>query len=431
MKKNQFLKESDVTAESVFFMKRRQVLKALGISAAALSLPHAAHADLLSWFKGNDRPPAPAGKPLEFSKPAAWQNNLPLTPVDKVSGYNNFYEFGLDKADPAANAGSLKTDPWTLKISGEVAKPLTLDHDDLTRRFPLEERIYRMRCVEAWSMVVPWIGFPLHKLLALAEPTSNAKYVAFETIYAPEQMPGQQDRFIGGGLKYPYVEGLRLDEAMHPLTLMTVGVYGKALPPQNGAPVRLIVPWKYGFKGIKSIVSIKLTRERPPTTWNLAAPDEYGFYANVNPHVDHPRWSQATERFIGSGGILDVQRQPTLLFNGYADQVASLYRGLDASDSKTGDMAESLPASCRIVAVSLAGLGDQSRWTGCRSGERYSAFYRSHCTEVFAGDLVNHTSGTLRKTAVIDTHSPPVRLMVLCLGDTAFNQLRIAGAGRE
>lgn len=333
MKKNQFLKESDVTAESVSFMKRRQVLKALGISATALSLPHAAHADLLSWFKGNDRPPAPAGKALEFSKPAAWQNNLPLTPADKVSGYNNFYEFGLDKADPAANAGSLKTDPWTLKISGEVAKPLTLDHDDLTRRFPLEERIYRMRCVEAWSMVVPWIGFPLHKLLALAEPTSNAKYVAFETIYAPEQMPGQQDRFIGGGLKYPYVEGLRLDEAMHPLTLMTVGVYGKALPPQNGAPVRLIVPWKYGFKGIKSIVSIKLTRERPPTTWNLAAPDEYGFYANVNPYVDHPRWSQATERFIGSGGILDVQRQPTLLFNGYADQVASLYRGLDLREN--------------------------------------------------------------------------------------------------
>ncbi len=247
-------------------MQRRQILKTLGISAAALSLPTTTHADLLSWFKGNDRPPAPAGKPLEFSRPAARQNNLPLTPEDKVSGYNNFYEFGLDKADPAANAGSLKTDPWTLKISGEVAKPLTLDHDALTRRFPLEERIYRMRCVEAWSMVVPWIGFPLHKLLALAEPTSNAKYVAFETIYAPEQMPGQQDRFIGGGLKYPYIEGLRLDEAMHPLTLMTVGVYGKALPPQNGAPVRLIVPWKYGFKGIKSIVSIKLTRERPPTT---------------------------------------------------------------------------------------------------------------------------------------------------------------------
>ncbi|EHG7890239.1 MULTISPECIES: protein-methionine-sulfoxide reductase catalytic subunit MsrP [Citrobacter] len=333
MKKLRPFTEADVTDESAFFMQRRQVLKALGISAAALSFPLSAQADLLSWFKGNDRPPAPAGKPLDFSKPAAWQNSLPLTPADKVSGYNNFYEFGLDKADPAANAGSLKTDPWTLKISGEVAKPLTLDHDALTARFPLEERIYRMRCVEAWSMVVPWIGFPLHKLLAQVEPTSNAKYVAFETIYAPDEMPGQKDRFIGGGLKYPYIEGLRLDEAMHPLTLLTVGVYGKALPPQNGAPIRLIVPWKYGFKGIKSIVSIKLTRERPPTTWNLAAPNEYGFYANVNPHVDHPRWSQATERFIGAGGILDVQRQPTLLFNGYADEVASLYRGLNLQEN--------------------------------------------------------------------------------------------------
>ncbi|MCD9261242.1 protein-methionine-sulfoxide reductase catalytic subunit MsrP [Citrobacter freundii] len=333
MKKLRPFTEADVTDESAFFMQRRQVLKALGISAAALSFPLSAQADLLSWFKGNDRPPAPAGKPLDFSKPAAWQNSLPLTPADKVSGYNNFYEFGLDKADPAANAGSLKTDPWTLKISGEVAKPLTLDHDALTARFPLEERIYRMRCVEAWSMVVPWIGFPLHKLLAQVEPTSNAKYVAFETIYAPDEMPGQKDRFIGGGLKYPYIEGLRLDEAMHPLTLLTVGVYGKALPPQNGAPIRLIVPWKYGFKGIKSIVSIKLTRERPPTTWNLAAPNEYGFYANVNPHVDHPRWSQATERFIGAGGILDVQRQPTLLFNGYADELASLYRGLNLQEN--------------------------------------------------------------------------------------------------
>ena len=333
MKKLRPFTEADVTDESAFFMQRRQVLKALGFSAAALSFPLSAQADLLSWFKGNDRPPAPAGKPLDFSKPAAWQNSLPLTPADKVSGYNNFYEFGLDKADPAANAGSLKTDPWTLKISGEVAKPLTLDHDALTARFPLEERIYRMRCVEAWSMVVPWIGFPLHKLLAQVEPTSNAKYVAFETIYAPDEMPGQKDRFIGGGLKYPYVEGLRLDEAMHPLTLLTVGVYGKALPPQNGAPIRLIVPWKYGFKGIKSIVSIKLTRERPPAPWNLAAPNEYGFYANVNPHVDHPRWSQATERFIGAGGILDVQRQPTLLFNGYADEVASLYRGLNLQEN--------------------------------------------------------------------------------------------------
>ncbi|EBG2020078.1 protein-methionine-sulfoxide reductase catalytic subunit MsrP [Salmonella enterica] len=333
MKKIRPLTEADVTAESAFFMQRRQVLKALGISAAALSLPSTAQADLFSWFKGNDRPKAPAGKPLEFSQPAAWRSDLALTPEDKVTGYNNFYEFGLDKADPAANAGSLKTEPWTLKISGEVAKPFTLDYDDLTHRFPLEERIYRMRCVEAWSMVVPWIGFPLYKLLAQAQSTSHAKYVAFETLYAPDDMPGQKDRFIGGGLKYPYVEGLRLDEAMHPLTLMTVGVYGKALPPQNGAPIRLIVPWKYGFKGIKSIVSIKLTRERPPTTWNLSAPNEYGFYANVNPHVDHPRWSQATERFIGSGGILDVQRQPTLLFNGYANEVASLYRGLNLREN--------------------------------------------------------------------------------------------------
>lgn len=333
MKKVTRLNEADVTPESVFMMKRRQVLKALGLSAAALTLPHSAQANILSWFKGNDRPPAPAGKPLAFSQPEQWQSNLAMTPADKVMGYNNFYEFGLDKADPAANAGALKTDPWQLTISGEVAKPVTLDLDALHQRFPLEERIYRMRCVEAWSMVVPWIGFPLSKLLALVEPTSDAKYVAFETLYDPEQMPGQKDRFIGGGLKYPYVEGLRLDEAMHPLTLMTVGVYGKALPPQNGAPIRLIVPWKYGFKGIKSIVSIKLVRELPPTTWNMAAPNEYGFYANVNPHVDHPRWSQASERFIGSGGILDVQRQPTLLFNGYADQVASLYRGLNLKDN--------------------------------------------------------------------------------------------------
>ncbi|WP_058910782.1 protein-methionine-sulfoxide reductase catalytic subunit MsrP [Entomohabitans teleogrylli] len=333
MKKYPRLTEADVTAESAFFMQRRQVLKALGISAAGLSLPGLAHADLLDWFKGNDRPKAPAGRPLDFGRPEQWQAALPLTPEEKVTGYNNFYEFGLDKADPAANAGSLKTDPWTLKIDGEVAKPLTLDHDDLTRRFALEERIYRMRCVEAWSMVIPWVGFPLHQLLALAEPTSNARYVAFQTLYDPQTMPGQKDRFIGGGLKYPYVEGLHLDEAQQPLTLLAVGVYGKALAPQNGAPVRLVVPWKYGFKGIKSLVSITLTRDRPPTTWNMSAPNEYGFYANVNPHVDHPRWSQASERVIGPGGVLDVKRQPTLLFNGYADQVAGLYRGLNLREN--------------------------------------------------------------------------------------------------
>jgi len=329
MKSISRLTENDITPESVFNTRRRTLLKTLGLSAAALTLPGTAQADVLSWFKGNDRPKAPSGKPLDFSKPAQYQSDLALTPEDKVTGYNNFYEFGLDKADPAANAGTLNTTDWKIEIGGEVAKPLTLNMDDIFKRFPLEQRIYRMRCVEAWSMVVPWIGFELGKLLKAAEPTSNARYVAFQTIYAPDEMPGQKDRFIGGGLDYPYVEGLRLDEAMHPLTLLTTGVYGKALPPQNGAPIRLTVPWKYGFKGIKSIVKIELVRDMPPTTWNQLAPNEYGFYANVNPHVDHPRWSQATERAIGSGGILDVKRQPTLLYNGYADQVASLYRGLD------------------------------------------------------------------------------------------------------
>ena len=327
------LTENDVTPESVFNTRRRTLLKTLGIGAAALTLPGMARADILSWLKGDEPPKAPPGKPLDFSKPAQYQADLPLTPVDKVTGYNNFYEFGLDKADPAANAGTLKTDDWTITIDGEVAKPLTLNMDDIFQRFPLEQRIYRMRCVEAWSMVVPWIGFELGKLLRLAEPTSHARYVAFQTVYAPDQMPGQQDRFIGGGIDYPYVEGLRLDEAMHPLTLLTTGVYGKTLPPQNGAPIRLTVPWKYGFKGIKSIVKISLVREMPPTTWNMLAPDEYGFYANVNPHVDHPRWSQASERVIGSGGILDVQRQPTLMYNGYGEQVASLYHGLDLREN--------------------------------------------------------------------------------------------------
>ncbi|UWS33919.1 protein-methionine-sulfoxide reductase catalytic subunit MsrP [Erwinia pyrifoliae] len=327
------LTENDVTPENLFHARRRTVLKMLGLSAAALSLPGAAHADLLSWFKGNERPRMASGRPLDFSQPPQFQANLPLTPEDKVTGYNNFYEFGLDKADPAAHAGTLKTADWTLEIEGEVAKPLTLNMDDIFKRFAQEQRIYRMRCVEGWSMVVPWVGFALGKLLQAAEPSSNARFVAFHTLYAPDQMPGQQDRFIGGGLDYPYVEGLRLDEAMHPLTMLTTGVYGKALPPQNGAPIRLTVPWKYGFKGIKSIVKISLVKEMPPTTWNLSAPHEYGFYANVNPHVDHPRWSQATERFIGSGGILDVQRQPTLLFNGYADRVAALYRGLDLREN--------------------------------------------------------------------------------------------------
>ncbi|WP_159565527.1 protein-methionine-sulfoxide reductase catalytic subunit MsrP [Budvicia diplopodorum] len=322
------LTENNVTPEEIFY-QRRKVLQALGITAAALTLPVSAQAELLSWLKGDEKAPVSASKPLNFTKSAVYHPDLPLTPENKVTGYNNFYEFGLDKADPAANAGTLKTEGWKIRISGEVAKPIVLDMDDLLKRFALEERIYRLRCVEAWSMVVPWIGFELSKLIQLAEPTSKARYVAFQTLYDPKQMPGQASQFVGGGLDYPYVEGLRIDEAMNPLTLLTVGVYGKALPNQNGAPVRLITPWKYGFKSIKSIVEIKLTEQRPPTTWNLSAPNEYGFYANVNPTVDHPRWSQATERVIGSGGILDVKRQPTLLFNGYADQVASLYKDLD------------------------------------------------------------------------------------------------------
>ncbi|WP_033570476.1 protein-methionine-sulfoxide reductase catalytic subunit MsrP [Dickeya undicola] len=328
MSRHRKLTDADVTPESLFH-QRRTVLKALGLTAATLSLSSGVRADLLNWFQGKPAPVAPPGKPLTFSQPPQWHPDLALTPEDKVTGYNNFYEFGLDKADPAAKAGGLKTDGWKVRIDGEVAKPITLDIDDIRRRFPLEERIYRFRCVEAWSMVIPWVGFELSQLIKLAEPTSDARYVAFQTLYDPAQMPGQKDSFVGGGLDYPYVEGLRMDEAMHPLTLLAVGVYGKTLPPQNGAPIRLVTPWKYGFKNIKSIVHIRLTRQPPPSTWNLSAPNEYGFYANVNPNVDHPRWSQASERVIGSGGLLNVQRQPTLMFNGYADQVASLYQGLD------------------------------------------------------------------------------------------------------
>ncbi|UNH25446.1 protein-methionine-sulfoxide reductase catalytic subunit MsrP [Moellerella wisconsensis] len=321
---------SQVTSESVFFMKRRELLKALGAGAVGLAVSSQAHAGLFSWFS-DESPSVPVTprKQLTFIQPEAYQSSLVLTPEDKVIGYNNFYEFGLGKADPAENAHTLITDEWKVTIDGEVNRPLTLNLDDINRKFPLEERIYRMRCVEAWSMTIPWIGFPLAKLLALVEPTSKAKYVAFETQYAPEQMPGQKSRFIGGGLLYPYIEGLRLDEAMNPLTLLATGVYGKTLPNQNGAPIRLVVPWKYGFKGIKSIVKIRLTEQMPETTWNLSAPNEYGFYANVNPNVNHPRWSQATERFIGSGGLGHVSRQPTLLFNGYGEQVASLYKDMD------------------------------------------------------------------------------------------------------
>jgi len=242
------------------------------------------------------------------------------TPYDTITGYNNFYELGTDKTDPARLAGSLRPRPWTVTIDGEVKKPLTLDVDALWKLFALEERVYRHRCVEAWSMVVPWVGFPLEALVRRVEPTSRARYVAFTTLLDPQQLPGQR-RAV---LDWPYLEGLRIDEATHPLTLLAVGLYGRVLPGQNGAPLRLVVPWKYGFKGAKSIVRIRFQEAQPATTWARMAPGEYGFHANVNPEVDHPRWSQARERRLG-----EFLRRKTLPFNGYAAEVAALYTGLD------------------------------------------------------------------------------------------------------
>jgi methionine sulfoxide reductase catalytic subunit len=239
---------------------------------------------------------------------------------EQITTYNNFYEFGSSKSDPAMNAHTLRPRPWTVAIEGLVREPRTLDLNTILGWFPLEERIYRLRCVEAWSMVIPWIGFPLADLIRRLDPAPSARFVAFTTLLDPDQMPGQRSSV----LEWPYVEGLRLDEALHPLAFMAVGLYGKRLPNQNGAPMRLIVPWKYGFKGCKSIVSIRFSAEQPATTWNVAGPDEYGFYANVNPEVDHPRWSQAMERRIG-----EVTRRPTLPFNGYAAEVAQLYSGMD------------------------------------------------------------------------------------------------------
>ncbi|KAB2854063.1 MAG: protein-methionine-sulfoxide reductase catalytic subunit MsrP, partial [Bauldia sp.] len=259
-------------------------------------------------------------------KPGPFGTDETPTPFKDVTNYNNFYEFGAGKGDPARYAGGFTPEPWTLQVDGLVAKPRTFDLDAL-RGFPLEERVYRMRCVEAWSMVIPWVGFPLSALLDVVEPLGAAKYVAFETVVRPDEMPGQKGLFQP--LPWPYVEGLRLDEARHPLAILAVGLYGRTLPNQNGAPVRLVVPWKYGFKGIKSIVRISLVEEEPVTSWKRMAPHEYGFYANVNPEVDHPRWSQASEIRIGEGGFLRPARRDTLPFNGYAEQVAGLYAGMD------------------------------------------------------------------------------------------------------
>ncbi len=327
--KNFSLKDSDVTDESIY-RERRSLLKQMGFLGAGALMSSAIAKNASAGFFSADADTVFQTTGLDYSKDTLNQGLL-KTPEQKVITHNNFYEFGSKKNQPVELAQSFKVDPWQLKISGECDNPITLDHDDLTRLFPLEERIYRLRCVEAWSMVIPWIGFPLASLLKKVAPNSRAKYVAFETLYDPKQMPGQENRRLGGGIKYPYVEGLRIDEAMNPLTLMSVGLYGKTLPPQNGAPIRLVVPWKYGFKSIKSIVGIKLLEQQPPTTWKKLAPREYGFYANVNPNHDHPRWSQASERRISSGGLFARNRIATLPFNGYGEEVADLYQGMNLS----------------------------------------------------------------------------------------------------
>jgi sulfoxide reductase catalytic subunit YedY len=296
------LPESAVTPERLY-LDRRRILAGLALGATLASLPAAASA--ASY----------AGAPK-----SRFSTREKLTSFEAVTGYNNFYEFGTDKADPAEHAGALTTAPWTVKVDGECARPGTYALEDLLKGQTVEERIYRLRCVEGWSMVIPWNGFPLAGLLRRFEPTSKAKYVQFETLLRPSEMRGQRWPV----LKWPYQEGLRIDEAMHPLTLLAVGLYGRTLPNQNGAPLRLVVPWKYGFKSIKSIVAIRFTERQPRTSWNISSPREYGFYSNVNPEVDHPRWSQATERRIGEFG-----RRDTLKFNGYGEEVASLYAGMD------------------------------------------------------------------------------------------------------
>lgn len=297
------IKPSEITPRHLF-ESRRKFMRMAGGAVLATFWPSQswAGASLTNYRKSDD--------PLA----------LELTPFRDITQYNNFYEFGTSKDDPVANAESLQTRPWSVKLTGEVKKPRSFDIDEILQLAPLEERIYRLRCVEAWSMVVPWIGFPLSELLKKVEPTGNAQYVEFISLHDAAQMSGQRRQV----LDWPYREGLRIDEAMHPLTLLTVGLYGEVLPKQNGAPVRVVVPWKYGFKSAKSIVEIRLTDRQPLTSWMKVGPDSYGFYANVNPEVDHPRWSQAKERRIG-----EFFKRKTLPFNGYAEQVASLYSGMD------------------------------------------------------------------------------------------------------
>jgi methionine sulfoxide reductase catalytic subunit len=310
---------SEITPEALY-LRRREFMRNAALFTATSTAVGGSLLWLMRGWRAEPKAAAIATPDLAVSRHDDFAPGESPTPYRDVTTYNNFYEFGLEKSDPAEYAGSLHTRPWTITVEGEVRRPQVIDIDQLLGWFPLEERVYRMRCVEAWSMVIPWVGFPLGDLLKRLEPTSRAKYIAFTTLLDPQQMPDQR-RHV---LEWPYVEGLRIDEAMHPLALLASGLYGKKLPNPNGAPLRLVVPWKYGFKGIKSIVKISLTETQPPTTWNIAAPNEYGFYANVNPAVDHPRWSQATERRIG-----ELRRRPTLPFNGYGEQVAGLYAGMD------------------------------------------------------------------------------------------------------
>jgi methionine sulfoxide reductase catalytic subunit len=307
------LRWRDVTPEPLY-VRRREFLRAVGIGAAAVA----------GGLGSGDATAQTAGpgklRPLASVQPSPFSTDEALTSYRDITTYNNFFEFGTGKDDPVRNAGSLRTEPWTVRIDGAVAKGGQFSVDDLIKPHRLEERIYRLRCVEAWSMVVPWIGVPLGEILKRVEPTEKARFVEFTTLHDPRQMPGQRQP----ALEWPYVEGLRLDEAMHPLTLLTVGLYGEVLPNQNGAPIRLVVPWKYGFKSIKSIVRIRLVERQPVGSWERMQPREYGFYSNVNPEVHHPRWSQARERRVG-----EFFRRRTLMFNGYADQVASLYTGMD------------------------------------------------------------------------------------------------------
>jgi sulfoxide reductase catalytic subunit YedY len=308
------IRSSDITPESVF-LNRRQIMASM--ASGALSLTTCAHAvesgslDSLEYKRSEDRSLADL-----------------QTPYEAVTSYNNFYEFGTDKSDPARFADAMTIDPWRVKVGGLVNRPGGLDLDDLLTGFDLEERIYRFRCVEAWSMVVPWVGFPLSELLARFEPKAEGRFVEFKTLYRKTEMRGT--RSFTSVIDWPYREGLRMDEALHPLTFLAVGLYGKTLPNQNGAPLRLVVPWKYGFKSIKSIVEINVTSRQPQTSWQMLQPEEYGFYANVNPEVDHPRWSQRFERRLPSS-IWSPNRVPTLPFNGYAEEVASLYEGMDLS----------------------------------------------------------------------------------------------------